>query len=497
MYNFRLRHSTGPLHSLCPIVLALLLCLPIPATAQYAAWEDLRQAFEAALEQAPVSDWESGSWDPGDIEECFEDQSFCFGNNPLTVYSYAEFRPRFPELRRYAGGFMLGEDEGVVVLLQTPPEMQYMGFTPYVHNRRLPDAPFWSTRRPLVTASFGDSLNQLRFNAHPGPGEVPGSAYPFERLSALVMTANQSVATGLVELLEASGLPASATNILSVPVGDATLPLYAGYSRDADEFALLGRFSLPADPQAVEDWYAASPVAVYRVALDTGGFTPYPLQPYASRITGRSEYELLPGVEARLANLATALRRRHAPSAPRTFATGTGYAGEGWDCLRDYLPCAYDNQDALYYRFNTFPTILNMTSDAGNFWYIAGVNHQRTGKALYTNHAVYFVQIAGGVSSIDDSDSIGSAAFYAQAFAGGLEIGDFDDFYVFRIARDCAIDELEAGFCIEVPYPSQGQPIGVEDDDDIYPVIRFYVDSQSGVGPALSEIVPPVLLVYE
>ncbi|TGD76080.1 hypothetical protein E4634_00580 [Mangrovimicrobium sediminis] len=482
---------------------------------------------------------QEGEWIAVDFAECFIQQSFCYGNNPLTTYSYASFPWRFPESFRYAStfidSFMLGDDEAVVVLMQTPPEMAYLGVTPYVHNRRNPV----TQGRGLVAASYSDTVNHLRMGAFladpnepvdpndaldpndpldpnapgtgsgygvaalapatPSPAQLSGAAagsFPFDRLTAFIMTGNREVADTLTAVLDASGLPASAVNVLPIPVGAPELPLFTGYRFESDEFSLIGRFTFPDDPVAQQNWNAAKPVAVYRIGDDAAASATYPLENYAPRQTGVSEYVLLPGIEQRLDDLVSALRLRHPEATANVFYDGKVGAGRGWDCIAGYLRCAFDNQDALYIQQITDPEFLRLRSDPGNFWYVVGVNHRRTGKARYTNHSVYYRRLAGGVSSIDDSTAAGSAAYYAEAYSAGLAIGDFEDFYVFRIARDCDVDELALGYCMEVPYPTGQDPIGVDDNDSLYLVSRSYLEEISGVGPDISEVVPPVVMVY-
>ncbi|TGD75470.1 hypothetical protein E4634_03220 [Mangrovimicrobium sediminis] len=466
------------------------------ARADFEAWQAASDAFEQRLQATDaVADHQVGEWITFDLETCFETNSFCFGNNPESGYSFAHLPWRSPELIRYSTGFMLDDNEAVVLLLQTPPQLAYFGFTPYVQDRWVPET---DNQRIEVAASLADSINHLRLGAY--PAAIPGAApYPFERISAVVMSANQRAVAAVSSLLVASGIPARAVNVFRIPTGAIELPLVTGYTERSDEFAIMARYTLPADRATFEAWLAANPVSVYRITLDTPEFESFPFTGYRERVTGISEYDdaVMPQVMSRLGKVVAALVQRHPEATPEIYLRGIGHAGLGHECINDYSSCIYDNQDALYYRHEVSPPVYRLTSDPGNFWYAVGVEHQRTSKALYTSHSVYMARNAGGVASINTGTARGSVEFYAGDWLGNMDIGDPNDFYIFRIARQCGLAELELGYCVEVPYPTPLSPVGVEDTDPLTFVTRYYVEMNSGVGPAQSEIAPPVFVVYE
>jgi hypothetical protein len=195
-------------------------------------------------------------------------------------------------------------------------------------------------------------------------------------------------------------------------------------------------------------------------------------------------------------DLVTALKRRHTDLIPKVYSKGHWVSTKGQICIANYELCNVDNQDALY-REEDIDIPLYLTYDPNNFWYLIGINHRDTGKATYTNHSIYLKELSAGVASITDDNAEGSAAYYAELYAEGLEIGDYEDFYVFRVARDCNVEELDLGYCLEVPYPESGNPIGVTDTDEIITFSRLYVESSTGVGPIPIEVIGSWMMVFE
>ncbi|WP_167854696.1 Calx-beta domain-containing protein [Mangrovimicrobium sediminis] len=463
------------------------------------SWDSIATGFQSllALDSGRYVVQE-GSWLFHQIDECFTSGKNCLGNNPSSQYGYARFPNREWEWRRSIGGvpgYMVGNDEAVVLILQTPPTSHYFGLTPNVHSRYSPTPGNDSLRsRIAIGGSYADSLNQLALGAAPVEGASP---YPFDRTTAVIFSPNQMVSDELTQQLTAAGLPAEAINVIGIPVGAVEVPLYTGYANEADEFCLLMRVSIPDDQQALTDWAQQLPIASYRVAINGADFVPFAYVPYKERFTGRSEYDLLPGIEARRDALVEAIKLRHAGASPLEYRRIEASPRTGLDCINDEISCGFDNQDALYERRMDFPRRYTMTSDPENFWYFVGVNHRRTGKALYTNHSVYIDENSAGVAGITDFRAAGSAAYYAAAFADGLAIGDFEDLYVLKMARQCESEELDLGYCVEVPYPTGENPVGATDTDALYTLTRLYLDSESKVGPDLAEVVTPVFLMYE
>jgi hypothetical protein len=107
---------------------------------------------------------------------------------------------------------------------------------------------------------------------------------------------------------------------------------------------------------------------------------------------------------------------------------------------------------------------------------IYGVNHTRTGKALYANFALIEETHQFGFAGINNDEMIGSASFYLpdEPLA--------DDLYAYTIARDCT-GRPEA--CIEVPATCPGVPYG----EQLRVTFRAYLEASTGAAPLASELI--------
>lgn len=455
-------------------------------------WDAISSAFGKSIEQQPaIYTSEKGAWYFLDVERCFRKDLYCYGNNPDTPYGYPVFSNRDYEPEG-STAFMIGANEGIVLIMQTPPEVAYFGATPYVQARTVPNAIEPGTRK-VILGSFTDTISHLRLNAEENENDVP---HPFNSVTAFIMTPNKAVAQNLEARLIESGLSSHRINVVGIPTTSESMPLYIGYSDDSDEFSIFLRAGLPVTPEDFKLWLDAEPLAVWRIGVSDINFEPYDLSPYIKRQTKLYEKNMVSDAKLRMAKLITALKRRHPANTPHVYAGGEWVTKIGQDCIANYEPCNADNQDALYRKEKIdFP--LRLTSDPDNFWYFIGVNHRKTGKATYTNHSVYHARLAAGVASIKDDYAEGSAAYYAEAYASGLDIGNYDDFYVFRVARNCTPEELKLGYCVKVPYPEPGNLVGVTDDDLLFTMSRSYVEPTSGVGPIPSELIGSMMMIYD
>ncbi|MDD3091904.1 MAG: hypothetical protein PHG80_09760, partial [Methanoregulaceae archaeon] len=129
-----------------------------------------------------------------------------------------------------------------------------------------------------------------------------------------------------------------------------------------------------------------------------------------------------------------------------------------------------DNRDALYLRNGDY-----LLGD-DDFLIVYGVNHQATGKVLYTNIAVYGTEALNGVVAVTDADIAGSANSYLPGNPNA------DLFYVWKFARHC---NGEAG-CTEVPCCCGG--LGIPETVPVRIAFRTYVEEETGIGPVCNEI---------
>jgi hypothetical protein len=131
---------------------------------------------------------------------------------------------------------------------------------------------------------------------------------------------------------------------------------------------------------------------------------------------------------------------------------------------------------SLYYPFvqNSAVALGNNTND---FIIVYGVNHVATGKAMYSNFAVYGADIWNGVGAISDADFNGTAKEYLPDNPNAKYL------YVYKIARNCN----GSSHCFEVP--TGPGAYGIHLDQPLYIFWRIYLEKATGTGPSYSEIV--------
>jgi len=129
-----------------------------------------------------------------------------------------------------------------------------------------------------------------------------------------------------------------------------------------------------------------------------------------------------------------------------------------------------------YYDFSRHPPI-TLGNDTNEFIIVYGVNHVATGKATYSNFAVYGADVWNGVGAIHDSGFAGTAEEYLPDNINAKYL------YVYKIARNSNGDP----HCFEVPYGIGAY--GIELDQPLVIFWRIYLEKATKTGPAYSEIV--------
>ena len=444
--------------------------LILSGTAAFAA--DLRvqrmgQQFLAAL----PGDWHAvlGDWRYLDIEACYTQGSSCFGNNPSSPYGF----PAFPETVAPAMDFRLEPTEAVVIFLKTPPQVRYFGFTQYLQTRNGGTHLF---------ASLSDTLNHLRFVTL--KSTAPGTEV-FNQYAVVAWTADMNTLAKVQQTLAAQGIPASAINFVPLPI---QLPLFMGYAPTADTFTMLMRTALAQDPSKLQTYLADKPFFVVK----TGPNNPTPVVTaptigYASEASGVAEDGAL---GAALDSLIADIRNRYVKSYSLSTPPVLFKSTVGWDCIAGNSSCDADNHDALYGADVSRAVIVSNLSD---LVIIAGVNHRKTGKALYINHAVYDTLKKTGITAVDDTLLTSQSAYYhAGVFLpGDPRRSQYANLYAYAISYDCS----GVSYCLQIPAPTPENPIGLAPGSPFYLVSRDYVDPHTDVRPSINEIIAQRIVI--
>jgi hypothetical protein len=121
---------------------------------------------------------------------------------------------------------------------------------------------------------------------------------------------------------------------------------------------------------------------------------------------------------------------------------------------------------------------ITLGNNSDEFIIVYGVNHVATGKATYSNFAVYGADLWNGVGAITDADFNGSAEEYLPNNPNAKYL------YVYKLARNCSEGDK---YCYEVPYGIGAY--GIELNQPLFVFWRAYLENTTKTGPEYSEIV--------
>jgi PKD repeat protein len=396
----------------------------------------------------------------------------CFGNNPSTPYLVYKLPP-YPGL--VIGGritdapinpanaglwldYFMEPDEAIVYVGPTPPEVKYFSYRSYISSRWFPE----QNTSEHIFASLGDQINNFRINTGTSSGDTsPG---PYNKQVMIITTADR----GTEELVRNAALTSGyQTNMMNDDIIPSGL-IRMGKENTSDAITVIHRVALFANETLGSEYVNSTPGTVLRLTPNTSNVPqPYGVPPLIVRGTGDThELDLLQDQEA----LRESIIAREGVGMVITENKSSIYVLEGYDSLQREINAQGDNRDTIYLSNG------NYTLSDNEFIIIYGVNHQKTGKATYTNAAVYGAEALNGVAAVTDSEYAGSADSYLP---GNKDSGLF---YVWKFARHC---NGEAG-CTEVPSCCGGA--GIPEDAPVMIGFRAYVEPETGIGPSWTEV---------
>jgi hypothetical protein len=218
------------------------------------------------------------------LEDCNEltaNGLTCFANNPSSPYGvlmmpqpdadgqeedWSQCGTKWMPLCKQNGAgekvavpWHMSEQEAIVVLGTTPPEMKYFGFVNYVYAHTFPESfeidpsvaslkRCWdegsSERKCDVFASLGDAVNQgnIKVVANSTSSGV------YDQNFAMVITASEAVYQEVESMLKEAGM--NAVNLMPLPGADLDM----GFGDEKDTVANLLRTAFPADSSAYATW---------------------------------------------------------------------------------------------------------------------------------------------------------------------------------------------------------------------------------------------------
>jgi hypothetical protein len=389
----------------------------------------------------------------------------CNGNNPVTPYKAYILPPApgqvdpnpFSDVHNMSVVYRLRPDEALVYIGKTPPECTYFGYQSFQFYHQYPGEDVFRK----TFANVGDSLNHLTVNVEGG-----NERSPFDQAVVIVTTADRGVNQRVCEAARSSGYSQEIVNseVLPSPI------LAMGLGPEADVFTVLNRISLFKDPEKGREYMNETPGVVLRITPRVPAeLDPYPVPELRVRGTGNASELNLMGA---LNDLRSAILDQYDQGNATELATGV-WITEGYDGIQRGVNVLGPTRDAAYLNTSTF----TLGDDPGEFLIVYGINHAASGKAIYTNLAVYGLKLLNGVVSADDSKLVGTAEEYLPGRPEAKYL------YAVKVARNCSGEEN----CLAVPIGNDTYGIGL--DQEAFIAFRAYVEEETMVGPSYTELV--------
>lgn len=402
-------------------------------------------------------------------------------NMPLNYLDFAACPNGQPCPDKMSRSYRFGENEAMVIVGRTPPAATiYFSYIFYLTLRYSGDNASPPYHR--LFASMSDALNNQTIWTEGTPCGRAGDS--FDKETMIVITADRGLDRSIRQAAEAAGYSEKIINSVVIP----TQLVHLGIEYKKDEMALLHRCA------NWDDAYINNPpVRAFRVSSASPA-DPFPAPAFTPRGSGTTEFQFA----AAVAMLRQKLLERYGPGKAIQEYQSTKMVPEGVECISRDIDCLADNHDAVYLRIpegGDTPVSRGVTfalgEDADDFIIVYGVNHTASGKTLYHSLATYRHALLNGLTTIWDKEFAGSADEFLKdtPYASQAKY-----LYAVRIARSCpaAADIPEA--CLDFPNEF-GLPPNAKDEcktagkDDLFIVIRAYLERATGVGPSYEEVI--------
>ncbi len=358
--------------------------------------------------------------------------------------------------------YPLRHDEALIFVGKTPPEMKYFSYRSFMIYRYLHGIDSYTK----IYASLGDTINNFTISTVNTPGGDDG--WPFDQDIIIITTADEQVDAKIRNLAESAGYPPVIINTDILPSNILNMGLYPG----CDYFSFLARTAMYIDTEACEEYLQNPGARVFRVTPKKEmKHKPFKTPDLRIRGTGKSEMDLMPAVEALRNAILTANKgynvfelqtEQWLPDAFQSIQTNKDMIGES----RDTTYLRTDIESEFY-----------LTDDPGDFLIVYGVNHNMTGKSIYSNFITYGAQYLNGVASVNNLQYQGSALRFLPGNKNAKYL------YAWKICRNANGEE----YCTEVPVGPDGY--GVPLSDKLFIGFRSYIEPEKETGPSYGEII--------
>lgn len=385
----------------------------------------------------------------------------CQGNNAGFPYFVINMppAPTFDTLNNFTVVFNLRNDEAILLIGKTPPKCKYFSYRSYVAGRMY-SLPTITLKK--LYASLGDTKSCYSMN-----NNVPFTEM-FERDFALICAADSSIANKTKELILEN------TTILEGDIYFDIIPgdIYKfGFTPSADWGSFLHRASIFENESAGKAYVDHPTLEVLRItpaAPKIPVFLPTP--PLTSRNSGMDEFFLNNDFEY----FEKALFNEYKTDYSVSFLDPSVWLMEGYQAIQEEKDVLGEVRDALYIRTEPF----NFNQD--DIVLVYGVNHTKTGKAVYTNVSCYRDTLFAGFGGIKNSQYEKTARKYFS------DTTTADYFFLYKFARTPLANDPNV---FVVPQDTDSNMTGINWGDRSFMGFRAYIDTTTRVGPSPDEII--------
>ncbi|OGP49972.1 MAG: hypothetical protein A2Y79_14765 [Deltaproteobacteria bacterium RBG_13_43_22] len=383
--------------------------------------------------------------------------------------------------------YKLRPDEAILFIGKTPPPAKYFSYRSYVgfvankFGKDYSDVYTLDTGEGgvyhRVFASLGDPINHLnQFTSGTRKGE---SGNPFNKETVVVTSAHKGVYQRVRKALKEAGIPFSIVNEDIIPLSMVNMGLQKG----KDTFLVLTRAALWEDESAGRAFLEA-PKKTCRVFRLTPqkilNEDPYAVPKLKPRGNGVSEFKIIPKAAADLETLRRAILEKYgSPDYQIKELHTTIWLPDGFVGIADDLDVLAEDRDTTYLKTDDF----QLKSD-DDFVIVYGVNHEKTGKAVYCNVSFYGQELLNGVAGSNSSKFTGSARKYFPRNHPGA-----DFYYQVKFARKKSTPDDESIVVETSTGNPKGKAYGVDHNKDAFIAFRSYIEKPNQVGPAHFELI--------
>ncbi|WP_257675108.1 hypothetical protein [Clostridium felsineum] len=377
--------------------------------------------------------------------------------------------------------YKLRPDEAIVLIGKTPPKAYYYSFRSFLFFVKNKIGKYYSDNSTvgndktgkyhMIFGSLGDTINNYTIKTENTPDRILG--YPYDSSTIIITTADQYINHQIRKTLINSGFSSDIMNNDNIPKELVKM----GLEKGKDTFAILMRASIWENKDIGQEyldnldkyWHVLR--ITPKKPIETKH--PWPIPTLKMRETCKTEFNLLPHARYDLNYLRYKILEKYDSEEYEAIDLKTNiWVMESFEAIMMDVNVLGESRDALYLKTNNF----QLTSD-DDFIITYGVNHTKTGNAVYYNSSFYGAKKLNGVSVIYSPDCEGSAN---EFFPKDSEVSD--NYYVYKMAR-----KGDGNCTAIIPYSTgnpKGSCYGVNNYQEAFIGFRLYLNQETLVGPA-------------